>query len=36
MIRGQTILVDGGYTLPVEGISWNQGAVEKASKSGIG
>jgi len=25
MIRGQVILVDGGYTLPIEGVSWEQG-----------
>jgi len=25
MIRGQVILVDGGYTLPIEGISWIDG-----------
>ena len=23
MIRGQTILVDGGYTLPIQGVDWN-------------
>jgi len=36
MIRGQTILVDGGYTLPVEGISWSQGTGEKAGRSALG
>jgi len=22
MIRGQTILIDGGYTLPIQGVDW--------------
>ena len=33
MIRGQTILVDGGYTLPVEGVLWGQSIREQEDES---
>lgn len=33
MIRGQTILVDGGYTLPIQGVDWNSIAGDRTGGS---